>query len=49
MAVATLERYELLQAAVAMLPAGVQSAHAEGLLGRRYQEHMEPDVLRQVG
>lgn len=46
--VATLQRYQLLQAAVDMLPPGVQSAHAEALLQRQYQEHLEPNVLKQV-
>lgn len=46
--VATVERYQLLQAAVAMLPGGVQSAHAEELLLRHHHEHLEPQVMRQV-
>jgi hypothetical protein len=48
LAVATVERYQLLQAAVAMLPGGVQSAHAEELLQRHHHEQLEPQVLRQV-
>jgi hypothetical protein len=47
--VAAVERYQLLQAAVAMLPGGVQSAHAEELLQRHHHEHLEPQVLKQVG
>lgn len=46
--VATVQRYQLLQAAVDMLPEGVQAAHAEELFSRHYQEQLEPQVLRQV-
>jgi CRISPR-associated protein Cas5t len=46
--VAAVERYQLLQTAVAMLPGGVQSAHAEELLQRHHIEHLEPQVLQQA-
>eukprot|EP00775_Hariotina_reticulata_P009324 gene9324-9489_t len=46
--VAAVQRYQLLQAALAMLPAGVQAAHAEELLSRHHIQEMQPDVLRQV-
>jgi hypothetical protein len=42
------ERYQLLQAAAAMLPGGVRSAHAEELLQRHHHEQLEPQVLKQV-
>lgn len=46
--IATVQRYQLLKTAVAMLPAGVQAAHAEELMSRHHVEEMQPDVLRQV-
>lgn len=41
-------RFELLTAAVEMLPPGVRAAHGESILGRHHTEQLLPDVLKQT-
>jgi hypothetical protein len=45
---ATVQRSQLLSAAVGMLPPEVQAAHAADTLSRHHHEPLPPHVLRQV-